>query len=85
MKSDIMKPSAAGDGMRFLMVNATRQMIANELQQEHDYNGESHSWLSWIIHALLKTAAHPDEYTEDAAVNAARLIWEILRDEAKVH
>lgn len=39
---------------------------------------EGHSWATEIVKTLMQIAVTPDEFTEDAAVNAARLIWEIL-------
>jgi hypothetical protein len=39
-------------------------------------NGQS--WAATIISTLFQIAVTPDEYTEDASVSAARLIWEIV-------
>ena len=63
------------DDMR--QAQAMRDMIAEALQADY---GNDHTWAGQIVRTLMQIAVSPDEYTEDAAVNAARLIWEIVNN-----
>lgn len=63
------------------MRNVLRNMVIQALRVECD-NGLS--WAAMIVRTLMLISISPDEFTEDAAVNAARLIWEILND-GEVH
>lgn len=63
------------DDMR--QAQAMRDMIAEALQADY---GNGHTWAGQIVRTLMQIAVSPDEYTEDAAVNAARLIWEIVNN-----
>ena len=56
------------------MMDALQKMVTKMLSAEYQ-NGQS--WAVAIISTLFQIAVTPDEYTEDASVNAARLIWEI--------
>ena len=62
--------------------NAVKTMVKEMLNAECR-NGQS--WAAAIISTLFQIAVTPDEFTEDASVNAARLIWEIVgsRDEVQ--
>lgn len=72
-EQDDMKEITATEEMRDVL----REMVAGSLKAEH---GDGHTWAGAIVKTLMQIAVTPDEYTEDASVNAARLLWEILRN-----
>ena len=70
--NDAIKEASVMEEMRDEM----REMVAGSLKADC---GGGHTWAGQIVRTLMQIAITPDEYTEDAAVNAARLIWEIIR------
>lgn len=57
--------------------DALRETAAQALGMD---TGDGRTWSEVIINTLLSVAVNPDEFTESAAVRAARLLWEIVRD-----
>ena len=70
---DAIKESSAMKEMR----DELRVMVSESLKAECE---DGHTWAGQIIRTLMQIAITPDEFTEDASVNAARLIWEIVRN-----
>ena len=61
-----------------VMRRALAELVATGLWQECTWNdGNKYPYAAIIVQTLLRIASTPDEYTEDASVNAARLLWEV--------
>ena len=73
MVQDDLKERTATEEIR----DELREMVAGLLKAEC---GDGHTWAGQIVRTLIRTAVSPDEFTEDASVNATRLLWEILRN-----
>ena len=59
------------------MLKELRNMMIGKLRSDYS---EGRSLSAVLVDTLLQIAVTPDEYTEDAAVSAARLILEILNN-----
>ena len=63
------------------MRTAAAQLLDEDRTVE-TLDGElTYSWMNWILSTLFTIAARPEEYGETAAVEATRLIWEMVKDE----